>query len=300
MKVLEISIGIAAYNEEKNIKKVLSGILAQKEQDWKLKEIIVICDGCTDKTVAKAKEVESSFITVLDDGLRKGKTQRLNELFKRAKGEIIIMFDGDIAFSNKNVITNLITPFVTDKKVMLVGGNSRPFPPKTFVEKAVYSTFTVFYESRKKMKKGHNIFGATGSILAARRELVKDLKIPKVVSEDAYLYLYCLSKRHVFKYVDEAVIFYKLPKNFKDYVRQVLRSEPGSVTTEMYPHFGERAIKEFKRPFGFYVSNVLAAWINNPIGVTTIIIINILCKPLQPFVIKNYKLDWFTAHSTHN
>ncbi len=298
-KQLLVTIGIPAYNEEKNIKRVLSGILAQNQTSWKLNEIFVICDGCTDKTAQKAREVKDKTITVIEDGLRKGKTERLNELFKMVSGEILIMFDGDITFANNDVINNLLKPF-EDERVMLVGGNSRPFSPKTFVEKAVYSTFTVFYESRKRMKKGHNIFGATGSILATRKTLITDITIPKVVSEDAYLYLYCVTKKHLFKYVDEAIIYYKLPSNFKDYVKQVLRSSPVSVTTEMYPHFGERANKEFKRPTGFYIQHILAAFMQNPLGVTAVIIINILCSPLQKIVIKNYKLDWFTAHSTHN
>ena len=299
MNKLEVSIGIPAYNEAKNIKKVLSGILAQNQEGWKLKEIFVICDGCTDKTAEKAREVESKELIVLEDGLRKGKTKRLNELFKMVKGEILIMFDGDIGCANKNVITTLLKPF-ENKKVALVGGNSQPYRPKTFVEKAVYSTFTVFYESRKKLKKGHNVFGATGSILAARTAFVKPIIIPKVVSEDAYLYLYCISKKYLFRYVDEAVIYYKLPSNFKDYFKQVLRSAPVSVTTEMYPHFGTRAYKEFKRPAGFYVQQIFTAFMQNPVGVIVIVALNIVARPLQKLVIKNYKLDWFTAHSTHN
>ncbi len=297
-KQIQVTIGIPAYNEEKNIQNVLSGILAQNQTSWKLKEVFVICDGCTDKTAKKAREVERNVITVIDDGLRKGKTERLNELFKMVQGEVLIMFDGDIAFSNTDVITNLLQPF-EDTKVMLVGGNSRPFTPKTFVEKAVYSTFTVFYESRKRIRKGHNVFGATGSILAARQTFIKNITIPKVVSEDAYLYLYCITRKHIFKYVDEAVIYYKLPTNFKDYIKQVLRSSPVSVTTEMYPFFGERANKEFKRPAGFYIQHIMAAFMQNPLGVTVVVLINLLCSPLQKIVIQNYKLDWFTAHSTH-
>lgn len=299
-KEVLISVGIAAYNEEPNIKKVLTAILNQKETGWKLKEVLVLCDGCTDKTSTKAKEIQDKRITVIEDGKRKGKTQRLNELFQMFSGDILVMFDGDIGFSGNSVVTKLIQPFLKDDKVMVVGGNSRPYRPKTFVEKAVYATFSVFYESRKKIRKGNNIFGATGSILAGRSAFLKKMKLPQIVSEDAFIYMTCISKKFKFKYVDNAVIYYKLPKNFSDYIKQVLRSNPESVTVELEPYFGKKVHKEFHRPFSFYAKNVFMAFINNPIGVTTIMAINILCRPLHSLVIKNYNLNWFTAHSTHS
>lgn len=298
-KKIQISIGIPAYNEEKNIRRVLNGILSQKEDNWTLKEVLVMCDGCTDKTAVRAKSVQDNRIVVLEDGMRKGKTTRLTELFAMFKGDILIMFDGDIEFSTDQVITSLLKGF-QDEKVMVVGGNSKPFPPKTFVQNAVYATFKVFYESRKKLKNGNNIFGATGSILAARKEFIKNVTLPKIVSEDAYIYLLCLKQKFKFKYVDNAVIYYKLPLNFSDYIKQVLRSNPESVTSELEPYFGKKVYREFKRPKGFYAKNVFSAFVQNPIGVATIMTINILCRPFHKVVMSNYKLDWFTAESTHN
>lgn len=297
-KVQRISIGIPAHNEERNIQRVLKGILSQKQNGWELVEIIVLCDGCTDKTEDKARAIKNKKITILNDGERWGKTQRLNQLFSLAKGDIIIMFDGDIKFANNAVVSNLIKPFA-EKNTMLVGGNSMPFTPKTFVEKAVYTTFSVFYESRLQIKGGHNVFGATGSILAIRKSLAKKITLPKIVSEDAYLYMYCISKGFNFTYVDEAVIYYTLPSNFSDYVKQLLRSNPESVTVELEPFFGQLVYQEFERPKSFYAMQVFKAFLKNPLGVISIITINLLARPFHSVVMKNYNLEWFTAKSTH-
>jgi cellulose synthase/poly-beta-1,6-N-acetylglucosamine synthase-like glycosyltransferase len=294
----KITVGIPAYNEEHNILNVLKGIYSQKQTSWELLEVIVLCDGCTDNTAKKARNFSKNKLKVIDDKLRIGKTQRLNQLFKMATGEIIVMFDADIRFSDKEVINNLIQPLIGENEVLLVGGNSKPFNPKNFVQKAVYSTFKVFYQSRLNIKNGHNIFGATGSILAIKKQLAKEIVMPKIVNEDAYIYLTCLKKGFKFKYVDNAVIYYKLPTNFPDYIKQLFRSNPEAVEAELYKYFGNLVYSEFKRPFKFYVFYVLKELVRNPFGVLSIIIINLICRPLHNIVIKHYKLSWFTSPST--
>lgn len=296
-KKLSVSIGIPAHNEAGNIKKVLGQILKQKRENWILSEILVYCDGCTDSTYNEAKKVKNTFITVFDDGKRKGKTKRLAQMFSEFKGDFLIMLDADVRLYNKKVISNLLQGF-ENRRVVLVGGNSRPITPRTFFEKAVATTFNVFYQSRRKINGGNNIYGCTGSILAIRRKLAKSVRFPKVINEDAYLYLYCKSKGYDFRYIDDAVVEYKLPTKISDYIKQTFRSEPLSVTLELGKYFGNMAKKEFNRPLKFYIKAVAFEFIRNPVGVLLIAGINLICRPIIPFVQRNYKLEWFTAHST--
>ncbi|HUD19856.1 MAG TPA: glycosyltransferase [Patescibacteria group bacterium] len=294
-----VSVGISAYNEENTIKEVLEGILAQQQEGWKLTEIRLYCDGCTDETAAIARSVKNKRITVIDDKKRKGKTSRLNELFRAFKGDILVMFDGDIELMNHEVITNLIAPFA-QKLVMLVGGNSSPFPPKTFVEKAVNTTFEIFYASRKEVRGGNNIFGCTGSIWAVRRSFAKMNPFPKIISEDAYLYLLCIKQGFQFRYVDTAKVYYQLPKTFRDYLKQIIRSNPGAVDSELHAYFGDLATRELTRPSSFYISQVFRQFLKNPLGTGIIVFMNAIVLPLNSFIWKIYRLDWFTAPTTHS
>jgi glycosyltransferase involved in cell wall biosynthesis len=45
-----LTIGISAHNEEKNISSLLESIFAQKQRNYVLENIYVVCDGCTDNT----------------------------------------------------------------------------------------------------------------------------------------------------------------------------------------------------------------------------------------------------------
>lgn len=300
MKIVHaISIGICAYNEEKKIRSVLEDIIRQNQDSWELLEIFVYSDGSTDNTINEVRKVADSRIVLIDDKKRIGKTKRLKQMFKRFSGDILVMFDADIEFAGEHVITSLLQPFLENNEVMLVGGNSRPKPPRKFFERAVYTTFSVFDESRRLVRKGNNIFCCTGSILAIRKTLAQQIVLPDIVNEDAYLYLFCISRQYQFRYAQDAVVYYQLPGNLKDYMRQIMRSEPLSVSSELGRYFGVLAKDECSRPWKFYLASILRVFLDRPMEVVAIVAVNIICRPFMPFVIKNYRLEWFTAKSTH-
>lgn len=295
---VKVSVGLSVFNEANNIAGVLHGILNQKQEGWELAEICVYNDGSTDDTVREARRVKSPLIKVIDDGKRKGKTHRLSQMFKEFNGDILTMFDGDISFVGRDVITHLVDSF-NAPKVMLVGGNSTPFPPKSFFQKCVQTTFDVFYRSRKYIKGGNNIFGCTGSILAIRKHLARQIKLPEIINEDAYVYLYCISNGFKFAYQDKAIVLYKLPTNVRDYLRQAFRSHPEAVEIELRKYFGDLVDREFARPFKFYLKSIVITFLLNPLEVISMVVIHILCKPFYSIISSRYKLSWFTASSTH-
>lgn len=293
-----VTIGICAYNESNTIVSVLRSILAQQQEGWKLKEILVLTDGCTDDTVVKAKRIQSRYLHILDYSVRRGKTYRLNQLFQKASGQILLMLDADIVIQDTRMVSKLIKEFA-NKRVGLVGGNSRPLQPQTFIQRAVYSTFEVFDASRKKHNSGHNLFAATGSCLAIRKEIAQRIRIPNIVNEDSYVYCLCKQLGVQFRYASDAVVYYTLPFTLTDYVKQVMRSEPHSVKAELASYFPDTIERETMRSFSWYAWEVVKSWVRNPFGVTTLIVVNLFCLPLLPYVIKHYNLKWFTASSTH-
>ena len=50
MKKIDVSIGIMAYNEERNIGKLLNILLNQRLKTTHISEIVVVSSGSTDKT----------------------------------------------------------------------------------------------------------------------------------------------------------------------------------------------------------------------------------------------------------
>jgi len=101
-----ISVVIPAYNEERTIGEVLSKTIQVMENFGNPYEIIVVDDGSTDKT----REAASSYkVTVLTNGINKGKGYALRKGFRHARGQIIVTLDADGSHDPKE-IPKLIEP----------------------------------------------------------------------------------------------------------------------------------------------------------------------------------------------
>ena len=112
---LTVTVGIAAYNEDNNIQNLLRSIITQKEIDFHVKEIIIISDGSSDKTVEKVRGVQDKRITLLDEKERVGQNVRQNSIFKKAKGDIIVLLEADTILKDSKYLYELIKPFIAKK-----------------------------------------------------------------------------------------------------------------------------------------------------------------------------------------
>lgn len=89
MKLLKIGVGLPAYNEEKNIRKIIS------ELQKKVNIVIVCNDGSNDRTEDIAKEMNTEVIT---HNKNKGYGAAIASIFLKAKEDeldILVTFDAD-------------------------------------------------------------------------------------------------------------------------------------------------------------------------------------------------------------
>jgi len=109
-KIPLLSVVIPTYNDVKNIKTCLESL---KKQSYKNFEIIIADDGSNDNTV---KTVESYKDTKILKQNHKGPGEARNLGARKAKGEILIFVDADMAF-HKDYLKNLIAPLSDDKVI---------------------------------------------------------------------------------------------------------------------------------------------------------------------------------------
>jgi len=99
---------IPAYNEEKNISKVLEAIVKYKKFD----EIIVVDDGSKDKTSQIVKQFQKNCkkLILIKNITNLGKTSGVKKGIKLAKGTLIVLLDADLINLNHENLDSLITP----------------------------------------------------------------------------------------------------------------------------------------------------------------------------------------------
>ena len=296
--VKTISVGICAYNEEKNIKNILKDILLQKGNNFLLKEILIHCDNCTDQTVGRIKELKNRKIRIIESKTRQGKSGGLKKIINACLGQILVVFDADEKLGNDKVIYNLVNKFKENSNITLVGANTRPFLPKTFFEKVVYSTFLVFEESRK-LRNGKNPFSFTGGGMAIKSKYIKSINFSeKALNEDDYIYFSSVRDGVGFAYCKEAKIFYKLPKSLPDYLKQCFRSNPQAIKINYTKLFGKIVDEEYNRPLFFYIKSIFKSFLKYPLETLSAMAINTLIIPFYKNISSKYKLEWYTANST--
>jgi len=128
----KITILIPAFNEEKTIDLILERVLNQVKS-WD-KEIIVINDGSTDKTLEKLQKF-SNEISIISYEKNQGKGFALKKGLEKASGEVIIIQDADLEYDPKEY-PKLISPILKGETKIVYG--SRNLSPRVGGHKKYY------------------------------------------------------------------------------------------------------------------------------------------------------------------
>ena len=94
-----VSVLIPAFNEEATIEQVLRSVL---EQDV-VKEIVVVDDGSTDRTVECVLKVDDARIRLFRQSTNSGKTAAISRAVKEATGEVLIVQDADLEYDPSEI-----------------------------------------------------------------------------------------------------------------------------------------------------------------------------------------------------
>lgn len=95
---LDLSIVIPVYNEEENVRELLSELSGVLKALGKSYEVVVVDDGSADRTFDILSEIAGSDPSLVVVRFRRnfGQTAALSAGIERARGEIIIPMDGDL------------------------------------------------------------------------------------------------------------------------------------------------------------------------------------------------------------
>lgn len=217
-----ISIVITGYKEPKTIGKAIEQILKNKIKDNF--ELIVAAPDKETLDAARVYLKKNKRIKILkDEG--KGKPAALNQVFKKAKGDIIIMTDADVHLSTK-AITYILDMF-KDPKVGAVTGRPRSLSPRDEMLGFWSHLLTdVAHDIRDKRIKEGKMIVCSGYLYAIRRGIIKSVP-DEALSEDAVISHMIYDRGYKILYAPEAEVYVKYPTNFSDWIKQKKRSAGG-------------------------------------------------------------------------
>ena len=188
----EVTFLIAAYNEEKNIRKKLEEVLALNYPKDKL-EVIVASDGSTDRTDEIVKEFSSRGVILNRVEGRVGKTEAQNRTVAIATGTVIIFSDATTKYE-QDAIRKIVRNY-SDPSVGAVSGRYEYVNPTG----ASVGTGTILFWKYENFIKSmqtriRTITGCCGCIYSVKKsayvplppDIISDLVEPLKVIERGY------------------------------------------------------------------------------------------------------------------
>ncbi len=211
------SILITAYREAATVGRAIEALLPQANGA----EIIVICP---DEDTARAASAYPG-VTLLRDPAH-GKPAALNLGLARARGEIVVMTDGDVHVG-PDALEALLEPFA-DPQVGAVSGRPVSASPRDTLLGYWSHLLTDAGAHAERLKRDATgqFFVCSGYLYAIRAGLVEH--IPEdALAEDAVVSHLVAQRGYTVRYAPHAEVFVKYPTTYRDWLKQKVRSAGG-------------------------------------------------------------------------
>lgn len=224
----KITLVITAFKEPRLVGKAIEAALNQETiRDYK-----VIVSAPDDETLNAAENYakrDKKLSTFRDPG--KGKMYALNLLFKEIESDILILTDGDVWIS-KNSVEEIANLFL-DPEIGCVTGKPTPLEKRDNMF-GYWANF--LFESAHRLRKNaferHDFLECSGYLFAHRQN--KEVVIPLDTAEDAVIPYYFWEKGYKIGYAEKAEVYVKNVDNWRDWVKQKVRTSKAHETLEKY------------------------------------------------------------------
>lgn len=276
-----LTIGIPAHDEEKNIANLLRSILAQKRGSYRLRTIIVVCDGCTDNTakIVNKFRQEYSFIKLFDVRKHLGKASALNRIYSVSNSDFLLTLDADVVLERDCEIEIMFRSMEKNPHINVVGGRFVPVEPKTLMGKFSYVSFLSFEDAILKLNGGNNMFALIGAASLIRRKLYESFRYPKgTISDQNYLYVMATQgNKHGFKLAKESRFLIRTVETFKDW--RILGARSVVADREnVSGYFGKEILSEYYMPRQLFIPSLLSWLRKKPLDTFGSVAMNVFIR----------------------
>jgi cellulose synthase/poly-beta-1,6-N-acetylglucosamine synthase-like glycosyltransferase len=160
--------------------------------------------------------------------------------FRKAKGKILILTDGDVLVG-KNSIKFLLKHFENPKVGAVSGKVIYQIPKNSLFYEWAKLSEKVFDKMRKIQDKKNELWHPTGYLYAIRNGLIKEIP-SNVLSDDALIGYMIKSKGYLIKYEPKAKVYVKFPTSISDFIKQKSRTRAGFLQIKRWFGFEGRKI----------------------------------------------------------
>lgn len=202
IKELAITIVLPIRNGEKEIERKLCELLSMTSFD---KEIIVVSDGSTDRTVAIANEFAKKYsdISVFSTDKSGGKSAAQNLALAKSKKPLVLFTD--VGASLDEAAVRLMADEFKDELVGCVGANVK----FRWTESSEHKSPGIYWSIEQRVRRAESMFGCllslVGSAFMLRREIFTALD--EDTGDDLVLPIESALRGYKSVFVEDAIVF---------------------------------------------------------------------------------------------
>lgn len=261
-----LQIAISAFNEEPTIEYLLTKILNQKQSNFKLKEILVVSDGSTDKTVQiiEAMAKKHPVIRLIDDPQNKGKLFRTNQIFRNAKYDMLVCFDADMGLTSRDTISRAVSMLQTDKGAQMISIHQVPVHTGAFMSKVIHASFCMWDSVRLSVPGYQSVHSFYDGGTLYRGAFARTLKIPAGAA-DSRVYQFIMADRlnHGFRLMTDMPMIYWPPVTLNEW-KNMYKRAAGKPQPALNKLFKENVSERYHMPRKYVIEGTLKSLIKRP------------------------------------
>ncbi len=257
-----VSILLPVRNGQRWISRKLRSLAALDYPQQHI-EVIVVCDGCEDKTAELARSFPAGNISVVTIPAS-GKAVALNEGMKHATGEILFLTDVRQQVA-PDCLRNLVSCFA-DPSVGAVTGELVLSPGRTPAEADAGLYWRYEKWIRRNLSRIDSLLGATGAVYAIRTALARPLR-PGTLLDDVELPLGAFFAGYRIVHEESAVAYDDPAPLGTEFIRKVrtlagnyqtLMAHPGLLgfRNRMWIHFVSHKVGRLVLPWAILAISV--------------------------------------------
>ncbi len=274
----EVTVIVAAYNEEPFIEDKIKNTLALDYPKEKIK-FFLVTDGSTDATVEIARRY--SLIKVFHENKRMGKIHAVNRVMKLVDTPVVVFSDANTAL-NKNAIKQIVRHY-QDQRVGGVAGEKRIIAHGA--DSAAASGEGIYWRYESALKKMdsdiYSVVGAAGELFSLRTSLFEEPPDNTII-EDFYVSLRIASRGYRFAYEPEAYAIETASISVQEEWKRKVRITAGGFQAMIF-------LRDLLNPFRHgllsfqYISHRVLRWTLAPLSLLLLLLSNIALAIEAPF-----------------
>ncbi len=220
MKKPTLTVGIPAYNEEKNITRLVASIIAQKEDVSSISQVIIISDGSTDNTIKCLEKIKSSKLIVINGKKRLGQAERQNQIIKlmHKNDNYLLILEADTLPKSNTFISNMVKEAIKHPHFSVITCTKDVIESKTSFGKIMDFGFRFRFAIFEHAMNFPNLYLFNTGLIS--KGFLSKFKWETEYHDDSYLYRKSLLSGYPILHVRSSVLQHKSVDNLNDYLLQ--------------------------------------------------------------------------------